>query len=204
MLHAEAGDVGFVKGKAPLSRVIRYATRGPGEEPTFANHSLLFTSPGIVRPSSDSISRTWQAKAVEALWQVEHGPWWDRHKEDKGSIIRVYRPDFLQPANKARLLETAIAHEGEKYGWWKLATHLLDRLAFDDKKTLSNFLRVDDRPICSYLVGRAFEVAGHRYAFGDIEPQAQDPDEQCDYCRDSAEYNPETMCTWTFVGEATV
>jgi hypothetical protein len=204
MLHAEAGDVGFTQGTGSLAKAIRYATTGPREQKTWANHTLLFTKPGIVVPTGSLVSPSWQAESIEALWKVERNPWWERHQGDHGSKIRVYRPDFLQAENKHGLIETALSHEGEKYGWWKLGTHLLDRWAFDDKKVVSNLLRVDDRPICSYLVGRSFEIAGYRYAFGDLEPRAQDPDEQMDYCQLSAEFNPDTMCTWTFVGEATI
>ena len=193
MIYVQAGDVGFTRGTGLFQQAIRYATRGPGEEPTWTNHSLMFTTAGAVGPAEPHR----QARAIEALARVEENPWYARHRHETGYTIMVYRPTFLSPESMARLVETARAHIGERYGWWKLGAHLLDRIFFEDKKTVSNLLRIDDRPICSYLVARAYEIAGHPHAFGPIEARAQDPDEMMDHVDDATWLEPET---WNYVG----
>jgi len=199
MIRVQAGDVGFTRGTGLLQRAIRYATRGPNEEKTWANHVLLFTTPGTVGPAPriDTDWGTGQAWAIEALARVEENHWYDRHKKEIGYTLRVYRPTFLTPETTARLVETARAHVGERYGWWKLLFHGVDRFVFNDRKVLSQFLRVDSRPICSYLVARAFQIAGYRAAFGPIVPAAQDPDEMLDWVDKSTYYDE----TWKYVGE---
>jgi hypothetical protein len=204
-LRVLPGDVGFAQGTGLLQRTIRHTTRGPREEKTWANHALMFTHKGAVGP----VPRAEQAWAVEALWRVEHNPWWERHESESGYRIRIYRPDFVMPTEMRGIVQHALEHEGERYGWWKLGTHLLDRVLFDDKKVLSSFLRVDSRPICSYLVARAFEEEGYRYAFGDIPPVAQDPDEMMDHTEKTSWMTPaqiaaQCLAQWSYVGETRI
>lgn len=198
MIWARPGDVGFTQGCGWLQGAIRLATRGPREEKTWANHALMFTTRGGVGPG---LAPDRQAYAVEALWHVEVNPWYERHRKDHGTKLRVYRPTFLSPAERERVVETALAHVGERYGWWKLAAHLADRVLFDDRKVVSSFLRVDSRPICSYLVARAYEVAGHPKAFGPIPAAAQDPDEMMDFVDNATYRSPRA---WRFVGEVAI
>ena len=207
MIYAHAGDVGFTHGTQLLHRAIRRASTGPREEKTWTNHSLLFTKAGAV----GDVASYRQAWAIEAQWHVEENPWFKRHQKSVGTKIRIFRPTFLSERGRSRLIETSRAHLGERYGWWKLGTHLIDNLVFEDKKVLSRFLRVDSRPICSYLVARAYEVAGHPGAFGPIDPHAQDPDEMMDYCKGSINARESRRArielypkTWDFVGEFVV
>ncbi|KKL65069.1 hypothetical protein LCGC14_2158610, partial [marine sediment metagenome] len=73
-LKAKAGDVGFAHGTGWLQKAIRYVEKDPWERrPAWANHSLLFTRPGVIGPST--LMGPPQAWAVEALWHVEHNPW---------------------------------------------------------------------------------------------------------------------------------
>ena len=194
IIRVQPGDVGFTRGTGLFQQGIRYATRGPDEEPTWANHALMFTTGGAVGPAP---KRT-QATAIEALARVEENPWYSRHSTETGYHLMVYRPTFLSNNEKNRLVETARAHLGERYGWWKLFAHLIDRVAFDDRKVISNVLHVDDRPICSYLVARAYEVAGHPHAFGPIKAGAQDPDEMHDHVDDATWLSSPS---WNYVGE---
>lgn len=193
MIYVRAGDVGFTRGMGIFQKAIRYVSTGPGEEKTFANHSLMFTTDGEIGP----VTTARQALAVEALWHVEENPWYDRHQKSDGYTLRVFRPTFLSDLRKKRLIETARAHIGEKYGWWKLGAHFIDRFLFNDKKILSNVLYIDSRPICSYLVSRAYEVAGYPSAFGPIAAQAQDPDEMMDFCQEESYKG----ATWNYIGE---
>lgn len=209
-LTARPGDVGFTRGVGWLQNAIRDATRSRGEPPSVVNHTLLFTSSGLVAPLEPGIAvpESDQARCVEALWHVEHRHWWKAHHGDVGSTIYVYRPLFLDEEAAARVVRLALRHEGQRYGWWKLLFQLADHVAPWDDKKLSRLLRVDSRPICSYLVADSFAEAGWPQAFGtEVPPQAQDPDDQWDYCKLTANgYEDERgdARRWQFVGEATV
>lgn len=202
-LAIEAGDVGFAHGDGWLQKAIRYVEMDPHEvKPAWANHSLLFTRPGIIGP----VAVEQQAWAVEALWHVEHNPWWERHKKEHGYRVQVFRPLFLRQSigdgwtitDGALVAGHALKHVGQRYGWWKLGTHAIDRFVFDGKETTSRLLFLDNRPICSYLVGEAFEAMGYPHAFGDqIPARAQDPDDQHDYVTSGAG-------RWAYMGEAVI
>jgi len=191
MIHAEAGDVGFAHGTGWLQRAIRWAERAPGETPSWANHSLLFTRAGIVGTAPVAH----QAWAVEALGRVEHNPWFDRHSNEAGYRVQVFRPLFVNYPGV--VVANALAHKGDKYGWWKLGAFLGDRFFFKGLPFLAKLLFLDNRPICSYLVGSAFEEAGYPHAFGPVPARAQDPDTQHDYVTSG-------QGRWSYVGEVQV
>ena len=194
ILNVDAGDVGFAHGTGWLQKAIRYVEKDPWERrPAWANHSLLFTRAGVVGP----VPLERQAWAVEALWHVEHNPWWDRHKTESGYRVQVFRPLFLRDG-AAGVVAEALNHVGQRYGWFKLGFHAVDRVLFGGKETTSRLLFLDNRPICSYLVAQAFETAGYPHAFGTAIPaRAQDPDDQHDHVT-SGEGR------WAYVGETVI
>jgi hypothetical protein len=87
--------------------------------------------------------------------------------------VPPYTPDELQV-----FVAAADEFVGAKYGWWKLGFHLLDRAIFKGRKVLSALLRVDKRPICSYLAARVCATVGSDFG---MVPQAATPDEMLDY-----------------------
>ena len=205
LIEAQTGDVGFAHGDGWLQKSIRYVEKDPWERrPSWANHSLLFTRGGIVGPVP--VER--QAWAIEALWHVEHNPWWERHKTESGYRVQVFRPLFLESetvegyifpdSNLVR--DEALKHEGQTYGWWKLGTHAVDRFVFGGREVTSRLMFLDDRPICSYLVAQAFEAVGYPHAFGAAIPaRAQDPDDQHRYVTSSV-----AAGRWAYIGETVV
>lgn len=178
-LKVVAGDVVFVRGQGVLQRLIRWAETEPGEEATWANHVAVVVKAGWLVPPDPS-ERRGLAETVEALWRVEHNRWWNRHKADKGCEVMVYRHGNMTPDQVEHVTRYAMNQVGNKYGWWKLGVHLADRLIFGGKTRLSRWLCVDKRPICSYLVARAFEVVG--IGFG-MPAAVATPDEQLDWCQ---------------------
>ena len=197
ILNVEAGDVGFAHGTGWLQRAIRYVEKDPWERrPAWANHSLLFTRPGVIGPST--LLGPPQAWAVEALWHVEHNPWWERHKSESGYRVQVFRPLFLADGDAEAVVAEALTHVGQRYGWFKLGFHLADRVLFKGRETLSRLMFIDSRPICSYMLAQAFEAVGYPHAFGTgIPARAQDPDDQHRVVV-SGEYR------WAYVGEARI
>jgi len=186
-LYAFRGDTFFTRSDSVLGKVIRWAETDPGEEKTWANHTGVVVKDGWLVPPSEAYKTPVLAVVVEALAHVMHQVWWTAHKDEvlKGQRIVAYGP--VEPRTMeefAAFKFYAMSKVGARYGWWKLLFHGADRLFFKGKKRLSKLLRVDSRPICSYLAAEAnFEQA---MTFG-MSPQAATPDEMLDYCETNQE-----------------
>jgi len=116
------------------------------------------------------------AHGIEALRNVtEHGIW-EARRRTRAERLAIYRPLNLTEAERQLIVAEARAHVGEKYGWWKLLFHLLAKLT--GKVWFKRLLFLDDYPICSYLVGTAFQKAG--LTFG-VEGRSADPDDIWDF-----------------------
>lgn len=189
------GDVFFTRSSSLLGRLIRWAETDPAEESTWANHVGLVVSSGWIAPPSSPFVRERLAGVVESLWHTESWCWYDAHKWDSGNTIRVYRHRALSRSESMThaVIGRALEFVGLKYGWWKLIAHLVDRMAFSGRKTVSNFLQIDKRPICSYTAAKSFARGG--VSFG-MEPEAATPDEMMDACENNGE--------WFLVGEYTI
>lgn len=172
-IYVRAGDVGFTRSSSLLGRLIRWVETDPNEEPAWANHTFIVVEDGWIRGSSDPFAIS--AVVVEALWKTRRGP-----LQVNGIAVRVFGPvPPYEPAELAAFRAEAETFVGDTYGWWKLLFHAADRVVFKGTKVLSTLLRVDKRPICSYLAAKVSAVVGSTFG---VEPQAADPDEMLDYC----------------------
>lgn len=180
---AEPGDVGFTANPSLMGRSIRYMTRSKGEAPTKANHTLMFTTEGLVGPLVPApVPLQDQARCIEALWHVKEHAWYERNI-GTGQTIWVFSPTFLEPGDREKIVANARQHLGARYGWWKLLTFLAERQT-GIKFTRLHF--IDGRPICSYLISNSYAEEGYPYAFGkDVPYQSQSPDDQFDFCEAS-------------------
>ena len=158
-------DLVFTAGKGLLSRAIRWATTDPGEEKSLTNHVGIISKGGDVK----------EAKIIEALWHVENHSLYGQYHNN--GTVAVFRPLNLTEEQKEIIRAYLLKHVGNKYGWWKLGFHAAAR--FTRWKWIRNLSFLDSRPICSYLVARAFEEAG--LSFG-MEADGADPDEMMDFC----------------------
>jgi len=174
--RVHAGDVFFTRSESLLGKAIRWVERDPDEEKSWANHDGVVVKDGWITPCSFSETDV-LAKVVEALWKVRHHTFWSHYK-DQTVIVEVWRRSFLTPRQVQRVTEYARNQEGNKYGWWKLLPHALDRFFFGGKKRVSKLLHIDKRPICSYLVAKAYSLI--KIDFGG-RAQAMDPDEMHDW-----------------------
>jgi hypothetical protein len=199
-LYAHAGDVFFTRSRTALGAAIRYATTGPREPMSWANHTGGVVRPGVIVPGTEPFRRgmAW-GYTVEALWHVERAAWFERHGSENTSI-EVWRHSRLTGNQTDRIVRYLEDHIGQRYGWWKLLFHLADRVAFAGDHRISRFLRLDKRPICSYLVARAFEVAGVEDAFGPTPAVAQDPDTMHDWLKNGGSHGG----PWFRVGAASL
>jgi hypothetical protein len=180
-------DVILTRSNTFLGRAIRFAERRPGD-PAVYNHVGMVTRSGLVggtprHPTPDD----WrQAAMVEALWHVRLGEVWDFYGPPAGENrpeVAVYRPTNVPSNDRSAIAATAEEHVGQRYGWWKLAAPLADSLLsavtpFRDVRLFRRLLFADSRPICSYLVAKAYASRG--YDFG-VPAGTATPDDVHDY-----------------------
>lgn len=187
-IYALPGDVFFTRSSSLLGKLIRWAEKDPNEpNGVWANHVGVVVEHGwIVPPEVDDYPRLRLAWVVESLWKTQLWAWWPNHEQEDGNEIRVYRRRVITPTQVDHVVFRAKSFVGRTYGWWKLFAHLFDRIVFRGKKTVSNAMFADQRPICSYTAAKAFAAAG--ISFG-MQPEAADPDEMMDYCEQSSEWN---------------
>lgn len=162
----EPGDIFLTRGRGFVSRAIRFFTRRIGESRTKVNHVGLVVEGGPLE----------RAVVVEALREVE------RHRlvEAYGGAedeVAIYRPLGLSPAEIARVVAAGEGYVGRRYGYGKIVLHALD-WALQGAYVFRRLGRMDDYPICSWLVAHAYAEAG--VSFG-VAPGAATPDDVWDH-----------------------
>jgi hypothetical protein len=159
-----AYDLVFTASNSWLGRAIRWFTQDPGEGKTEANHVGMITKGG-------TRATAW---LVEALWKVRNHAL--SRYVGRGQVA-VFRPTNLTEQQKAAIAEYLAPLVGAKYGWYKLGFHAYARIT--GKKKVLKYMFLDKRPICSYLIAKAFSEAGLHFG---VEPQAATPDDMMDFC----------------------
>ena len=171
MAEYRLGDLVFTRFDSWIGRLIRLATRAPGEGPTWANHVGIIVLGG----SEDPI-------ALDTDFRVRAKPL----SEFKGEI-EVWRHTGLHPMERGWIAAKAAEYQGRPYGWGKVLLHGLDALLtklIRAEVFLFRRLAVIDRyPICSWIPAFAYHrVTG--YTFG-VDPAWADPDWIYDYINNS-------------------
>jgi hypothetical protein len=181
MITAETGDLMLTASAGGLGPAIRWAEQTRGEEPSLWNHVGIVVKPGFILPCPQP---TWMdpvnitpARVVESLWRTVEHEWYPAQKS--GQRVCIMRPAGITSLQADRAVNRARRFVGAKYGWWKLATHLIDNKAFNGALVTRRLLQIDSRPICSYTVASAYAVAGIKT--GNIPAQAQSPDTIWDF-----------------------
>ena len=113
---------------------------------------------------------------VEALSRVRRHPVQKQYGNGR-SKIAVYRPLNLTPEQKAAVLKRAESYVGCRYGYAKIALHLLDWILLG-AFVFRRLARGKRYPICSWLVAHAFKAV--RKDFGVQVGQAS-PDDIWDF-----------------------
>jgi hypothetical protein len=162
----QAGDIFLTRGVGWLGSAIRFFTRHIGESRTKVNHVGLVVEGGSLAT----------AVGVEALRIVR------RHRlmaeyGGKKDQVAVFRPTRLSEAELQRVVDAANAYVGRSYGYGKILLHALD-WALQGAYVFRRLGRMDDYPICSWLVAHAFGKVG--IDFG-VDSGAATPDDIWDY-----------------------
>ena len=150
------GDIVFERSESWFGRAIRWFTRGRYEPPTRINHVGMIVSG----------RRSGEAEVVEALWRVVKRP-----LSKMTGAIEVWGLDG-GPWQEKALSEKAESYIGRRYGWWKLIAHLIDclltKIRGREVYWLRRLLRLDEYPICSWLVAYAYQTIFPKdvHAFG--------------------------------------
>ena len=163
----QPADIFLTQGTGFISRAIRVFTRSVGESRTRVNHVGLIVTPGTLRESV----------AVEALSKVVRRKLWDGYGPPSTTKVAVYRPMNLTEAELDRIVEAAESYVGRDYGYLKVAAHLAD-WALMGAYVFRRLARMDDYPICSWLVAHCYEKVDKTF---DVAPGAASPDDIWDF-----------------------
>ncbi len=161
-----SGDLVLTRGAGFVSRAIRFFTRHIGESRTKVNHVGLVVQGGMLS----------KAVVVEALRTVERHRLIDEYGGQRDEVA-IYRPKRLSQAEVHRIVTAANGYVGHSYGYGKIALHALDWV-LQGAYVFRRLGRMDDYPICSWLVARAYGAAGVHFG---VDPGAATPDDIWDY-----------------------
>ena len=211
----ETGDLVFFSDGSWLSRAIGWFTRSKGESATKATHigyvleeidawhAVCYATAAWNKVTGDDTvslppRESFKGPYIcEALWTVKIQPLPPRlvtgHRE-------LWRCNDINQGGRLHLAGKAGDYYGRRYGWWKNAAQagdgLLGKLFGGRPYIFRRLCRMDEYPICSWLVAHAFaecSVGPHlvqrggrhieesEYYFG-IEPNAASPDDIHDCC----------------------
>lgn len=160
-------DIFFTHGEKVLSKLIRLGETLPGEEEAVVNHVGIVTGYGPID----------FADVVEALSRVVKHTIYSQYHNQKDKVA-IYRPINLNSEQKYIITNKANSYVGDKYGYFKIVTHLLDY--FTGKHYFFRRLANDDNyPICSWVVAHAYKAAGLNFG---CEAGMADPDDIWDFC----------------------
>ncbi|MFC1595426.1 hypothetical protein ACFL3X_00745 [Gemmatimonadota bacterium] len=163
----EPCDVFLTRSRSLLGRAIRLATRGFGESRSMVNHVGIIVAAGSAE----------ETVGVEALRTVKRHSLLQQYGPGSSSDIAVYRPINLTEEEKVVIVSAAEEYVGRSYGYLKIAAHLLDWLLFG-VYFFRRLARVDDYPICSWLVAHAFAKADKTFG---VQPGKASPDDIWDF-----------------------
>ena len=150
-----------------LSRAILWAERDKGEPKSEASHVAVITTEGLLK----------DVYCIEALHKVRHHRLWDKYG-GSGQRMTIYRPLNIGRIERDRILTRLLKREGQRYGYSKLALHLMYKLTGDRRWIELAF--IDQWPICSYLLAVEMEREGYNYG---VEGRTADPDVMLDFCQ---------------------
>jgi hypothetical protein len=161
------GDILFTRSKSRLGALIRFCTRRPYEAKTVASHVGIITVGG---PLWDAILVEAQSKTNRHSMQLAYA--------NKPDELCIFRPLNLTQDETDDIVAKANSYVGRDYGYFKLVLHLFD-WSLGGIYLFRRIGRMDNYPICSYVVAAAYKAAGKDFG---VSSYAASPDDIWDYC----------------------
>jgi hypothetical protein len=171
----KSGDIVLTRGTAFISKAIRFFQRNKGEDISKVNHT------GTIAEDSDLKN----AQLIEALATVKCHSLMEQYGGKKCKVA-IFRKRNLREDERVEIASKAKSYVGKKYGVIKIVGHALD-WCIGGKYVFRRMLRMDDYPICSWVVGYAYAEIGVK--FKGVEPWACQPDDIWDACIDFSKYD---------------
>ena len=171
----KSGDIILTRGDKLLSRMIRFFEKDKSEDISKVNHTGVNEKDCLLK----------DANVIEALTTVKCHNLVEQYagKKDK---VAIFRKKNLRDDERIEVAKKAKEYVGKKYGFIKIVGHALD-WCIGGKYVFRRMFRMDDYPICSWVVGYAYAVIGVK--FKGVEPWACQPDDIWDECFNSDKYD---------------
>ena len=169
-MEIKQADIFLTKGSGFISKAIRFFSGHIGESRTQVNHVGLVVEDGELETCF----------VVEALSKVQHHTLWAQYGPQCKDLVAIYRPLNLTNEEKQVIVNEALEQVGKKYGYLKIATHLLD-WTLQGAYVFRRLTQNGKYPICSWLVAHAYSKAGKHFG---VDPGAAQPDDIWDFVTD--------------------
>lgn len=179
MLMLRQGDIVLTHGEGFISKAIRFFERAPKESLSEVNHAGIIVNDGTIET----------AFLVEALTQVEKHSLANAYS-GADTKIEIWRSLNISSEDLDIICQKANAYVGNKYSYLKIVANFGDWLLtrfcnvfirrIRDVYFFRWLAQLDNRPICSFVVAKAYAQAG--YWFGVAAEQAT-PDDIDDFVR---------------------
>lgn len=166
-LQLEPADIFLSRTHGIGSWFIRFFTRTSGEPESEVSHVGIVVEGGPLE----------KAVIVESHGRARRRLFFRRYGKKRKYAVAIYRPLLLTPEKRALIVRAALDYVGKEYSYFKILLHLLDWM-LQGAYVFRRLGGINDYPICSWLVARAFARAGETFG---TSPDAADPDDIWDF-----------------------
>ena len=174
----EPADVVLVRHSGIVAMLIRRFSQGRNEPGTLWDHVEVAIGP------DQTIGSSWRGTGIRPMADVVAD----------SERTQVWRLEGLQLKRKV-VTERALEYHGCAYGKLKIIAHGLDGL-LGGAYLFRRLCRMDNYPICSWLVAYAYDSVGER--FSGLPPNAVQPDDIGDHVR----ADPRWELVWDSMGNS--
>lgn len=172
------GDIVCTKGTGKLAKAIRFFTRRIGEPRSRVNHVGIIANSGPL----------WKVDITEALQHVVRRNFHDAYGPGYKGEVAIFRARNLVENERYIVSVTAERYVGRDYGYGKILAHFGDWGATNIRAALLPWIkgdvylfrrlaRMDNYPMCAWVVDHAYASVGEN--FGAKDPS---PDDIWDFC----------------------
>mgnify|MGYP005847919105 CR=1 FL=1 len=177
-----SGDILCYASNRIYSKLIRYFTRGYREKPTLVTHCAIL----VVKNKEEDVAKNCDVIEALATHGVVKRPFVKGYSEDELKNCYLLHPKNLTSADREKIVRYAKLQIGKPYGFMKIFAQAIDgTLAKILRRRQIHYakrlFRMEQFPICSYLVAKSYAHAG--LDFG-VKSDYATPDDIMDYAVD--------------------